>query len=52
MNISSNQHNEAMAKFLVCRYERNVGVTVMGKAPRQYESTLERIQTHDSDFFG
>jgi len=25
---------------------------VMGKEPCQYESTLERIQTHDSDFFG
>jgi hypothetical protein len=51
MDISSDQHNEAMAKFLVSRYER-VGVTVKGKEPCQYESTLERIQTHDSDFFG
>jgi hypothetical protein len=52
MDISSDQHNEAMAKFLVSRYERIVGVNVMGKEPCQYQSTLERIQTHDSDFFG
>jgi len=53
MDISSCQHNEAMAKFLVSRYERLVGVTVMGKETCQSESsTLERIQTHDSDFFG
>ena len=52
MDISSDQHNEAMAKFLVSRYERIVGVTVMGKEPYQHESTLERIQTHDSEFFG
>ena len=52
MDISSEQHNEAMAKFLVSRYERVVGVTVMSNETYQYESTLERIQTHDSDFFG
>lgn len=55
MDISSEQHNEAMAKFLVSRYERVVGVTVMtvmSNETCQYESTLDRIQTHDSDFFG
>ena len=52
MDISSDKHNEAMAKFLVSRYERVVGVTVMSNETCQYESTLERIQTHDSDFFG
>ena len=52
MNISSDQHNEAMVRFLVSRYEQVVGVSVVGNEPCQYESTLERIQTHDSDFFG
>ena len=52
MDISSDRYNEAMAKFLVSRYERIVGVTVMGKETCEYESTLERIQTHDSNFFG
>ena len=52
MNISSDQHSEAMARFLVSRYERVVGISVLGNENCKTESTLERIQTHDSDFFG
>ena len=53
MIISSDQHNEAMVKFLVSRYERIVGVTVVDNEFYQnYSTTLERIQTQDSAFFG
>ena len=52
MNISNNQHNEAMAKFLVSRYERVVCSNFVDNESSQYESTLEQIETHDSDFLG
>ncbi len=53
MIISSDQHNEAMVKFLVSRYKRIVGVTVVDNEFYQnYSNTLERIQTQDSAFFG
>ena len=53
MIISSDQHNEAMGKFLVSRYERIVGVSFVDSESYQNDSTtLERIQTHDSAFFG
>ncbi len=38
MDISSDQHNEAMAKFLVSRYERVVGwISAVGQPARQTE---------------
>ena len=52
MNLSNDQHNEAMVKFLVNRYEQVVGVTVVDYETYEYDSALERIQTHNSDFFG
>ncbi len=42
MSVTSEQSNEAMARFLVSRYER---VRLTG-------DMFEWIEMHDSDFFG
>ena len=50
MSVTSEQTNEAMARFLVHRYEQIVGLPVLGNELYTTENTLEMIQTHGSEF--
>ncbi len=52
MNISTNQNNEAMARFLVSRYERVIGEPILASDIWQSEDMSERIEMHNSDFLG
>ncbi|MBL4824761.1 MAG: hypothetical protein MK515_01080 [SAR324 cluster bacterium] len=52
MNISTNRNNEAMARFLVSRYERVIGEPILASDIWQSEDMSERIEMHNSDFLG
>ena len=52
MNISTNRNNEAMARFLVSRYERVIGEPIIASDIWQSEDMSERIEMHNSDFLG
>ena len=52
MSVSSEKINDAMARFLMSRYERTVNVPVMRSELGLSQNTLELIKTHDSDFLG
>ena len=52
MSVTSEQSNEAMARFLVSRYERVIGEPILGSDIWLTEDTLELIETQDSDFLG
>ena len=52
MSVSSEKINDAMARFLMSRYERTVNVPVMRSESVLSQNTLELIKTHDSDFLG
>ena len=52
MSITSEQSNEAMARFLVSRYERIVGEPIFGKDIWLTGNMLERIEMLESEFLG
>ncbi len=52
MSITSEQSNEAMARFLVSRYERIVGEPILGKDIWLTGNMLERIEMLKSEFLG
>ncbi|MBC8258134.1 MAG: hypothetical protein H8E38_03885 [SAR324 cluster bacterium] len=52
MDISNEQINEAMAKILVHRYEKAVGVPILESDILLTEDMFKRIETHDSAFLG
>jgi len=53
MSVSSDKNNDAMAKFLMSRYQRTVYVPVMrSELLVLSQNTMELIKTHDSDFLG
>ena len=51
MSVSSEKINDAMARFLMSRYERTVYVPKKSELVFS-QSTMELIKTHDSDFLG
>jgi len=53
MSIISEQNNEAMARFLVSRYERVIGEPIIAIDIWQSDEDVSvRIEMHDSDFLG
>ena len=52
MSVSSEKINDAMARFLMNRYQRTVCVPVLGSELVLSQNTMELIKTHDSDFLG
>ena len=52
MSVSSEKINDAMARFLMSRYQRTVYVPVLGSELVSSQNTMEFIKTHDSDFLG
>ena len=52
MSIISEQNHEAMARFLVSRYERVIGEPIIAIDIWQSEDVSVRIEMHDSDFLG
>ena len=52
MSVSSDKINDAMARFLMSRYQRTVYVPVLGSELVFSKNTMELIKTHDSDFLG
>ena len=52
MSISSDKINDAMARFLMSRYQRTVFVPVLRIEVEFSQNTMELIKTHDSDFLG
>ena len=52
MSITSEQSNEAMARFLVSRYERIVGEPILEKDIWLTGNMLERIEMLESEFLG
>jgi len=52
MSVSSDKINNAMARFLMSRYQRTVSVPVMRSELVFSKNTMELIKTHDSDFLG
>ena len=52
MSVSSEKINDAMARFLMRRYQRTVNVPVMSSELVLTRNTMELIKTHDSDFLG
>ncbi|MBS1254964.1 MAG: hypothetical protein MAG581_00761 [Deltaproteobacteria bacterium] len=52
MSVSNQKNNDAMARFLVRRYQQTVFVPVLGSDTIPSENTIELIKTHDSDFLG
>ncbi len=52
MSVSNEKINNAMARFLMSRYEQTVYVPVMRSDLVLSQNTLELIKTHDSDFLG
>ena len=51
MSVSSEKINDAMARFLMSRYERTVYVPARCESVYS-KNTMELIKTHDSDFLG
>ena len=52
MGISSEKINDAMARFLMSRYQRTVFVPLLRSEVVFSQNTMELIKTHDSDFLG
>ena len=52
MGVSSDKINNAMARFLMSRYQRTVYVPVLRSELVFSQNTMELIKTHDSDFLG
>ena len=52
MSVSSEKINDAMARFLMSRYQRTVNVPFMRSELVFPQNTMELIKTHDSDFLG
>ena len=52
MSVTSEQSNEAMARFLVSRYERVIGEPILASETWLTGDMFEWIEMHDSDFFG
>jgi len=52
MSVTSEQSNEAMARFLVSRYERVIGEPILASEICLTGDMFEWIEMHDSDFFG
>ena len=52
MSVTSEQSNEAMARFLVSRYERVIGEPILASEIWLTGDMFEWIEMHDSDFFG
>ncbi len=50
MSFTIEQTNEAMARFLVHRYEKIVGFPILDKDLSLTEKTLQIIESHDSEF--
>ncbi len=50
MNVTIEQTNEAMARFLVHRYEKIVGFPILGNELCLTEETFQIISSHDSEF--
>ena len=50
MSITIEQTNEAMARFLVHRYEKIVGFPILGNELSMTDETFQRLQSHDSEF--
>ena len=50
MSVTIAQTNEAMARFLVHRYEKIVGFPILGNELSLNDETLQIIQSHDSEF--
>jgi len=50
MSVKIEQTNEAMARFLVHRYEKIVGFPILGNDLSLSEETFQIIQSHDSEF--
>tara|TARA_Y100000748_G_C15173962_1_gene362819 strand:+ start:202 stop:414 length:213 start_codon:yes stop_codon:yes gene_type:complete len=50
MNVTIEQTNEAMARFLVHRYEKIVGFPILGNEICLTEETFKIISSHDSEF--
>jgi len=50
MSVTNEQTNEAMARFLVHRYEQIVGFPVLENELYLTENTLKIIHTHGSEF--
>ena len=50
MSVTIEQTNEAMARFLVHRYEKIVGFPILGNELSLNDETLQIIQSHDSEF--
>ncbi len=51
MSVTSEQSNEAMARFLVSRYERVIGEPILASETWLTGDMFEWIEMHDSDFF-
>tara|TARA_B100000945_G_C20419982_1_gene617405 strand:- start:3330 stop:3488 length:159 start_codon:yes stop_codon:yes gene_type:complete len=52
MGVSSEKINDAMARFIMSRYQRTVHVPDMRSGLVFSQNTMELIETHDSDFLG
>ena len=52
MSVTSEQSNEAMARFLVSRYERVIGEPILASGTWLTGDMFEWIEMRDSDFFG
>ena len=50
MSITIEQTNEAMARFLVHRYEKIVGFPILGNELSMTDETFQILQSHDSEF--
>ena len=52
MSVTSEQSNEAMARFLVSRYERVIGEPILASDIWLSGDMFEWMEMHDSDFLG
>jgi len=52
MSVSREKFNDAMARFLMSRYQRTVYMPDMKSELVFSQNTMELIKTHDSDFLG
>ena len=52
MSVTSERSNEAMARFLVSRYERVVGEPILASENWLSGDMFEWMEMYDSDFLG
>mgnify|MGYP001318017897 CR=1 FL=1 len=50
MSFTIEQTNEAMARFLVHRYEKIIGFPILGNELSLTEETFQKLQLHESEF--